>query len=57
MEYLASNCAGAFVIGEAGLLKDKKVVTYVGGGAYLQERFPEALVQDDTKNTVIVDGN
>lgn len=56
-EYLASNCAGAFIVGEAGLLKDKKVVTYVGGGEYLQERFPEALVQDDSKHTVVVDGN
>lgn len=57
VEYLASNCAGAFIVGEAGLLKGKKVVTYVGGGTSLKERFPDALVQDDSENTVVVDGN
>ena len=56
-KYLASNCAGAFIVGEAGLLDGKKMVTYVGGGADLKKRFPKAIVQDEHKNTVFVDGN
>ena len=55
-EYLASNCAGAFIVGEAGLLDGKKMVTYVGGGVDLKKRFPKAIVQDEHKNTVFVDG-
>jgi len=56
-DYLASNCAGAFILGEAGLINGRKVVTWVGGGPSLKERFPEALVQDDEANRVVIDGN
>lgn len=57
VEFLASNCAGAFILGEAGLLEGRKVTTWVGGGESLQKRFPKALVQDDTTHRVVVDGN
>ena len=57
VKYLASNCAGAFILGEAGLIDGRKVVTYVGGGESLQKRFPKALVQDEFKNHVMIDGN
>ena len=52
--WLASNCAGAFLLGQAGLLKGRKVTTYVGGWADLRERFPEATVLEEH---VLVDGN
>lgn len=57
VEFLASNCAGAFILGEAGLLDGRKVTTWVGGGTSLQERFPDALVQDGATHRVVVDGN
>ncbi len=52
--WLASNCAGAFLLGQAGLLKNRTVTTYVGGWDDLRERFPEANVVEEH---VVVDGN
>ena len=56
-DYLASNCAGAYIMGAAGLLDHRQVVTYVGGGTGLQEKFPDARVQDDEQHNIMVDGN
>ena len=56
-EYTASHCAGAFLLGEAGVAKDKKIVTYCSGGEALQKKYPSLLVMDDSKNTVVKDGN
>ena len=35
-EYIASHCAGAFLIGETGIADNKQIVTYVSGGSALQ---------------------
>ncbi|UOB18103.1 DJ-1/PfpI family protein [Abyssalbus ytuae] len=56
-EYTASHCAGAFLLGEAGIAEGKKMVTYCGGSKTLQKEYPSLLVQDDNVNTVVSDGN
>ena len=53
--YLASNCAGAFLLGKAGLLDGRRVTTYIGGNTDLQKKFPKAKVIDGKH--VVVDGN
>ncbi len=53
--YLASHCAGAFLLGEAGLLDGKRATTYVGGAGSLQTMCPRARVEGDKQ--VVVDGN
>ncbi len=52
--WLASNCAGAFLLGQASLLKERTVTTYVGRWDDLRKRFPEANVVEEH---VVVDGN
>lgn len=54
-EYVASNCAGAFLLGKAGLLDGRQVTTYIGGAEELQKMFPKARVVDDRH--VVNDGN
>lgn len=56
-EYTASHCAGAFLLGEAGVAKNKKIVTYCNGGESLQQKYPSLLVMDDSKHTVVRDKN
>lgn len=56
-DYLASHCAGAFLLGEAGVATGKKVVTYRTGGALLQQAYPDLLVQDDLQVAVVHDGH
>jgi transcriptional regulator GlxA family with amidase domain len=53
--YLASHCAGAFLLGKAGLLDGRKATTYIGGAEPLQKMFPKARVEGDKH--VVVDGN
>lgn len=54
VQYLASNCAGAFLLGKAGLLDGRRVTTYPGGEPELQARTPLAdVVEED----VVKDGN
>ncbi|NIJ46590.1 transcriptional regulator GlxA family with amidase domain [Wenyingzhuangia heitensis] len=55
-DYIASHCAGAWLIGEAGIAKNKEIVTYVTGGEYLKKDYPSLNVVDDNKITVIQDG-
>ncbi len=55
-EYIASHCAGAFLLGEAGIADNKKIVTYCGGGESLQSEYPLLKVLDDTKFSVVEDG-
>ena len=55
-EFIASHCAGAFMLGEAGVADNKKVVTYCSGGEKLQNDYPNLLVMDDAKVAVVRDG-
>jgi transcriptional regulator GlxA family with amidase domain len=54
--YVVSNCAGAQLIGKSGIADGKKIVTWIGGGAQLQEDYPNLIVQDDSLVTFIEDG-
>lgn len=53
--YVASHCAGAFLLGQAGVLDGRRATTYVGGEKSLQKMFPKAKVQYDQH--VVTDGN
>lgn len=55
-DFMASHCAGAFLLAAAGVADDKKLVTYISGGELLQSQFPNVLVQDDAVNMVVEDG-
>jgi transcriptional regulator GlxA family with amidase domain len=55
-EYVASHCAGAFLIGASGVAKNKKIVTYLGGGKDLKRAYPDLDVQDDSIISVTKDG-
>jgi len=50
--WLASNCSGAFLLGEAGVLDGKKATTWAGGEKGLLKSYPKIKVQFD-KNVVI----
>lgn len=54
-EWIASNCSGAFLLGQAGILNNLKATTWAGGEKDLQEAYPEINVQFDTN--VVVDRN
>ncbi len=54
--YTVSNCAGAQLIGAAGIAKGKKIVTWIGGGEQLQQDYPELLVQNDAEVSFVRDG-
>jgi transcriptional regulator GlxA family with amidase domain len=53
--HVASHCAGAFLLGKAGLLDGRRATTYIGGAESLQKMFPKARVEGDQQ--VVVDGN
>jgi len=55
-EYIASHCAGAFLIGESGVADQKKIVTYVNGGESLKKNYPNLEVADDHIFSVVQDG-
>ncbi|WP_298532894.1 DJ-1/PfpI family protein [uncultured Algibacter sp.] len=55
-DYIASHCAGAYLIGETGIADNKEIVTYVTGGESLKSEYPNLLVADDSKVSVIIDG-
>jgi len=52
---VASNCSGALVLAEAGVLDGKRATTWAGGEASFQKKYPDVLVQHDI-NVVIDDG-
>ncbi|ARU58450.1 transcriptional regulator [Oleiphilus messinensis] len=54
-DWLASNCSGAFVLAEAGILNGKKATTWAGGESELQDQYPEVNVQFD--QNYVIDGN
>ncbi len=53
--WLASNCSGAFLLAQAGLLNGKKATTWAGGEKDLAKLFPKVDVQVD--QNVVIDGN
>lgn len=54
--YIASHCAGAFMLGKSGVADHKEIVTYCSGSDALQKQYPNLLVLDDTKVSVAQDG-
>lgn len=52
--YLVSNCSGAFLLAQAGVLDGKKATTWAGGEKGFQKEYPKVKVQEDTN--VVVDG-
>ena len=54
-DWMASNCSGALVLAEAGVLDGKRATTWAGGEASFQKKYPDVLVQHDI-NVVIDDG-
>jgi transcriptional regulator GlxA family with amidase domain len=55
-DYIASHCAGAFMLGESGVAENKQIVTYCSGSEKLQQDYPKLLVMDDNIVSVIKDG-
>lgn len=55
-DYTMSNCAGAQLIGKAGIASGKKIVTYIGGGRQLQKDYPDLIVQNDSLVSYVEDG-
>jgi transcriptional regulator GlxA family with amidase domain len=53
VQWLGSVCAGAFVLGQAGVLNGKQATTWFGGEASLQTQFPAIQVVHD--KPVVVD--
>lgn len=44
-DWMASNCSGAYLLAEAGLLNGKKATTWAGGESDLQKDYPAVKVQ------------
>ncbi len=44
-DWMASNCSGAYLMAEAGLLNGKKATTWAGGESDLQKDYPAVKVQ------------
>ena len=53
--WMASNCSGALLLGEAGILDGKKATTWAGGEKNLAKSYPAVRVQYD-QNVVIDEG-
>jgi transcriptional regulator GlxA family with amidase domain len=52
IEWVSSNCSGALLLAEAGVLDGKKATTWAGGEANFQKLYPKVKVQFD-QNIVI----
>ncbi len=52
VSWMASNCSGAFLLGEAGVLDGKNATTWAGGEKDLFKAYPQIKVQYD-RNVVI----
>ena len=52
--WMASNCAGAFLLGEAGVLDGKRATTWAGGEKQLADSYPKIKVEFD-RNVVLDD--
>ena len=54
VSWLASNCSGAFLLANAGLLDGRRATTWAGGEKDLQKQYPKIKVVED--ENVVVDG-
>ncbi|MGH1462306.1 MAG: DJ-1/PfpI family protein [Neptuniibacter sp.] len=54
-EWIASNCSGALVLAEAGVLDGKKATTWAGGEPKMASIYPAVHVLADTN--YVIDGN
>lgn len=54
-EWITSNCSGAFLLAEAGVLDGKKATTWFGGESDLKNSYPKVDVQYD--ENVVIDEN
>ena len=52
VEWLGSNCSGALLLAESGLLDGKKATTWAGGESDFKNAYPTVLVQKN-KNYVV----
>ncbi len=52
--WVGSNCSGAYLLAEAGLLDGKKATTWAGGEADFQKKYSKVDVQKDTN--FVIDG-
>ena len=48
-DWMASNCAGAYLLAESGVLDGKRATTWFGGEADLQSAYPAIQVQTDAR--------
>lgn len=55
VSWLASNCSGATLLANAGLLDGKRATTWAGGEKAMQKQYPKVKVIDD--QNLVVDGN
>jgi transcriptional regulator GlxA family with amidase domain len=53
--WIASNCSGAYLLGEAGVLDGKNATTWAGGEKKFADSYPKIKVQFD--RNVVVDHN
>lgn len=54
-DWMASNCSGAYLLAEAGVLDGKKATTWAGGERGFQSDYPQVTVLSD--ENYVVDGN
>lgn len=52
--WVSSNCSGAYLLSEAGLVDGRNITTWAGGEADLQSKYPKVKVQTDIN--FVVDG-
>ncbi|MCB1049306.1 MAG: DJ-1/PfpI family protein [Acidobacteria bacterium] len=52
--WIASNCSGAFILGQSGVLDGRRATTWPGGEPDLQRLFPKVQVQSQV--SLVVDG-
>ncbi len=55
VEWLASNCSGAMLLGEAGVVDGYSITTWAGGESSLQSSYPNLNVVTD--QNVVIDRN
>ncbi len=53
--WMASNCSGAMLLAEAGILDGKRATTWAGGEKALAKAYPQVKVQYD-RNVVVDEG-